>query len=916
MPPLPQSRPFRVPSPTRGLLRACALAVTTLALVAAPSLASGLTFGGSGHDRTGSTQTVELSGIDARGARLPGAVSAAKPAGPAARTTAAVDGEPVASGTTAVTEPVTVEGDVAVVGASWPASSSLADGAQLQVRSRTGSTWGQWQALDADDSHGPDTTGPGAAEGKRARSGTEPFVVTGADAVQVRVEGAAPAAQTKVEVIDPGEQAADPTVGQRPPDAASAAAAQPTIYSRKSWGADESLRKGTVEYGSVQAAFVHHTAGTNDYTAAQVPAIIRGIYAFHVNGRGWNDIGYNFLVDKFGRVWEGRYGGIALPVVGAHTQGYNSQAFAMSAMGNFDTANPPAAMLSAYSRLFAWKMGLHGIPATGTVMLSGTRFNRISGHRDAGQTSCPGTKLYAKLATIRTATAKLMGAAAKLSVGRSLDSGNSPDLVARRDSGPSLTLAEATLPVAAARKIGGGWQRLSLVTASPDLTGDGEPDVVARTSAGQLVIYRGDGAGGFSGASTQGGGWRADTRLVAPGDLDGDGTSDLLAVDARGRLLLYPGDGHGWVLPGRVIGGGWQALSLVTAGGDLTGDGVPDLLAVRSSDGALLRYPGVSGGALGAATVIGGGWNIFDRAVGGSDLDADGHPDLVVRERGTGRMRTYYGTAAGTVTQVMVWGGGWQGMVDLTGAVAWDTGRAPDLLTTASNGDLLLYSGTARREYDTAGSGLDLAGYDTALVVGDLDRDGHSDVVARQAATGDLYLFDEPGVGAAPVAPRRIGKGWQVMSILSAAGDVDKDGVPDLLAKDRNTQTLYVYPMTAAGGFLPRRILGTNWGTVSDVVGVGTWDGDGAPDLVARMTNGSLRLYIGNGPGRLITSRELAPSASVTDLVGAGDVEGDGRAELLVTDTSGRLVAYAPRGTGLTNRTMVQDASTVGLPLG
>ena len=70
-------------------------------------------------------------------------------------------------------------------------------------------------------------------------------------------------------------------------------------------------------------AVVHHTAGSNSYTAAQSAAIVRAIELYHVKGNGWNDIGYNFLVDKYGQVFEGRIGGIERNVVGAHAEGFN-----------------------------------------------------------------------------------------------------------------------------------------------------------------------------------------------------------------------------------------------------------------------------------------------------------------------------------------------------------------------------------------------------------------------------------------------------------------------------------------------------------------------------------------------------------------------------------------------------------------
>jgi hypothetical protein len=122
-------------------------------------------------------------------------------------------------------------------------------------------------------------------------------------------------------------------------DAALAAATytpQPVIYSRAQWGANENIReKGSLHYFEVHAGFVHHTVNANNYTPDEVPGILRSIYAYHTAGRGWSDIGYNFLVDRFGRIWEGRYGGTTLPVVGAHTADHNSWTTGMSVIGNF-----------------------------------------------------------------------------------------------------------------------------------------------------------------------------------------------------------------------------------------------------------------------------------------------------------------------------------------------------------------------------------------------------------------------------------------------------------------------------------------------------------------------------------------------------------------------------------------------------
>ena len=126
------------------------------------------------------------------------------------------------------------------------------------------------------------------------------------------------------------------------------AVAQPTIYSRAQWGADESIRdKSSLRYGTISAGFVHHTVNANDYTEDQVPAIIRSIYAYHVKSRGWSDIGYNFLVDRFGQIFEGRAGGVAEPIVGAQAVGWNSVSTGIAIIGTFEQTAPPEAALNA-----------------------------------------------------------------------------------------------------------------------------------------------------------------------------------------------------------------------------------------------------------------------------------------------------------------------------------------------------------------------------------------------------------------------------------------------------------------------------------------------------------------------------------------------------------------------------------------
>ncbi|MEU9174459.1 peptidoglycan recognition protein [Streptomyces sp. NPDC048420] len=196
---------------------------------------------------------------------------------------------------------------------------------------------------------------------------------------------------------------------------------RPRIVTRHGWGADEKLRERTFVYTKkVKAAFVHHTASGNGYRCAQAPSLIRGIYRYHVKSMGWRDIGYNFLVDKCGNIYEGRAGGVAKPVLGAHTLGFNTNSMGIAVLGSYGSKKPPAAVTKAVARLTAWKLGLHGANPKGkTYLKSGggnlypkgkkVRLNVISGHRDGFATECPGRQLYRKLGSTRSTAARLQG---------------------------------------------------------------------------------------------------------------------------------------------------------------------------------------------------------------------------------------------------------------------------------------------------------------------------------------------------------------------------------------------------------------------------------------------------------------------------------------------------------------------------
>ena len=184
--------------------------------------------------------------------------------------------------------------------------------------------------------------------------------------------------------------------------------------------------------------------------------------------------------------------------------------------------------------------------------------------------------------------------------------------------------------------IGAGWGAFTALFTSGDFSGDGRADLLARQSDGALLMYRGDGEGGFVTGTGEriGSGWQSFTALLGPGDWSGDGKADILARTEAGALLMYRGDGDSGFLGGKAeqIGSGWQGFTALLTPGDWSGDDKPDLLA-RAQDGRLLMYRGngTGGFATGAAEPIGAGWQNFTALTAGGDFNGDREPDILAR---------------------------------------------------------------------------------------------------------------------------------------------------------------------------------------------------------------------------------------------------------------------------------------------
>jgi hypothetical protein len=290
-----------------------------------------------------------------------------------------------------------------LVGLHWRGPGSV----QFRTRSLAGK-WSSWRRAAPESEDLPDIGSPEASASRGWRLGN-PYWTGPSDRIAYRLDGRV--LRLRAYFVH------SPDV--RIPLRHVSMAGSPPILSRSTWGANEAIRRAPPSYApSVQFALVHHTAGTNSYTASQSAAIVRGIEIYHVKGNGWNDIGYNFLVDKYGQIFEGRYGGVDKNVIGAHAEGFNTGSVGVAMLGTYGSAAPPPVAQSALAKLLAWRLDLaHVDPRSTLTWVSGgnakfvagasVTLRAVSGHRDTGFTSCPGAALYAQLGAIAQKAASI-----------------------------------------------------------------------------------------------------------------------------------------------------------------------------------------------------------------------------------------------------------------------------------------------------------------------------------------------------------------------------------------------------------------------------------------------------------------------------------------------------------------------------
>jgi hypothetical protein len=328
--------------------------------------------------------------------------------------------------------------------------------AEVRAR-RRGGPWSAWTPVH--DASQPVWTGP-------------------ADVFQVRYSGAARRLRARFVRTGPA-----PRVTAR--TAARAAGDRPPIITREGWGGDKLPPKHEPIYGTVELGFVHHTVTANDYEPEDSAGIVLGIAKYHRDHNGWWDIGYQFLCDKYGQLFEGRDGGMQLAVVGAQAQGYNSVSTGISCIGDYTSGPLTQAGIDSVARLLAWKLAVHGVPVRGKVTVTsqggetnryaaGRRvtLNRISGHRDGDATSCPGTALYGQLASIRDRAEHLDVSVSALTIAVDRSELTHPDSAValsgelRYDDGADPTGAPVDIQYETGA--GDGWHTIQTVAADAD----------------------------------------------------------------------------------------------------------------------------------------------------------------------------------------------------------------------------------------------------------------------------------------------------------------------------------------------------------------------------------------------------------------------------------------------------------------
>ncbi|MEL4503929.1 N-acetylmuramoyl-L-alanine amidase [Luteococcus sp. H138] len=698
-------------------------------------------------------------------------------------------------------------GNFTMAGVTW---ASLQGEATVQVRARTAKGWQQWQTLNAEQE--VDARSP------QSRQGTSAGFFGESTAVEVRVltSSIAPASISKVKVslIDSRVQAGDDQLAQRKVRAQAenspGTPARPAIVSRAGWGANESLLRyngsgcvnATIDT-TIKAAIVHHTEGTNNYTPAQSASILRGIYAYHVKDRGWCDVGYNFLVDKYGTIYEGRHGGMELPVHGAHATNWNTDTVGVSVMMSSMKVAPSSSAMNSVADVLAWKLAANYRDPNSTLTLAGKRINRIARHGDVMSTDCPGTYITAYMPTLRRQVTAKMGDW-KSPIYRTWiaeggeDAAGAPHIMERPWNGGRTTTftkggiyqtpSGATYWISrsadARYRAAGSFEKLGWPTSKTVMVDDGARSYV-RFQKGSIYTSS---AGAY----------------ITTGAID----AWLKSHPREFSALGYPtGNAHS---PSTTSSSVWQqsfqngvlryangSISMTRTGasgsgkqGDLNGDGRADVLSI-DGDGTITWYPTqsdrTSGTSQSGSTVSGGPFTWVSQL---PDVNGDGFSELVAR-RQDGTLWAWDGRGKGRYTNGHRIGQRWNGMRQLNVVPDMNGDKLPEIVGISADQRMMQYNlGSKLSVIRTKQIGKNWGGIVHMTSVGDFRGAGVTDILA---VTKDGLLLDYFGSSSGTLGgSRKVGTGWTGFTRVYSIGDINADGRWDLVAH-RSSGPLYNY---------------------------------------------------------------------------------------------------------------------------
>ncbi|WP_399932284.1 FG-GAP-like repeat-containing protein [Streptomyces kanamyceticus] len=642
-----------------------------------------------------------------------------------------------------------------MVGAAWAGQRSFNGKAQIRVRNSATGAWSRWRNLHAEGKQVSKAGGPKPSPSGR----TGPLWVGPSDAVEARITSSAKGERLPEKIsltlVDPrpgvspelSEAKASPPA--RLPEqggvAAAAAAGKPPMTSRAQWRANENITEPSTYGTDAKAVLVHAAGGTNDYSCADSAAMVKGIQAYHMSDPDhmWKDIGYNFLVDKCGTIFEGRAGGADRPVVGFHTPGFDTDSVGIALLGDVDASGPTTAAMQSLARLGAWKLGLAGHDPAGTVTMTATvsngkyeageqaTFPALASASEAMLTSTPDERLNTQLPYARAyASSPAANSATPTS---DLNRDGASDLVA---GAPQATVG--TLKTAGAAAVVPGSKSGPNSAAKQVLT-QNAPGVPGTAETG-------DAFGADSSYGDLNGDGHADLVLGAPGEDDTEGHSDSGYVTALYGPGLDRGEGYSLDATSRVNS---ARLGEAVTVGDFNSDGKADIFALAPGTPATWWVRDSATAAMQSQPLLTAPGTITHPDAASGDFNRDGYTDVAITyidPNGTGRIMQFNGSQSGLKPGTVLAAKGGRSIA------------AGDL-----NGDA--YADIAVGQPYTAESDAFAGGQVTAFY-------GSSDGITTSGATA--INQDSAGVPGAAEA-------GDAMGFSVTVGDANLDGVADVM---------------------------------------------------------------------------------------------------------------------------------------